>query len=398
MAEGEFGDREVFAFAKPVPQGDIEGALRGAGRGEEGPGFLPNGGDIGGRIDWMSFEKSGKGLQFCGDIGCGFEVVGIGGSLSVAGDSVALNAQKYVEGLPACGTRNAKDIARVQGDESGVNLHPFNAKSLNKIYQHRIGTSVQGRELVAEANFDLAGSIRPANLTLIIGGLHGDEKATVALVATFREEWVVTHEVRAPVMMIPLANPDGFVANSRYNANGVDLNRNCDLNWDADCPEPAGPHPWSEPESRAVRDFILAFEPAKVVSLHWALAEIDADGPQSTGLARRMWNAMTEEDRGPYRIRTSARDVGGALNGEGFCPGSFGEWCGYGLRFAGGLRPAMITLELPHDPEAESRPNPLPAEHLLEMHARWEECPTGYLEAVEPAVHKMLAAACAYPR
>jgi hypothetical protein len=269
---------------------------------------------------------------------------------------------------------------------------------LNKIYQHRIGESVHGRGLVAEANFDIEGPIRPANITLIIGGLHGDEKATVALVATFREQSVATGKLHAPVVMIPMANPDGCVANSRYNANRVDLNRNCNLNWQADCPEPAGPRPWSEPESRAIRDFILAFEPAKIVSLHWALAEIDADGPQSTGLARRMWNAMTPAERGPYRIRVAAREAGQPPDPEGFCPGSFGEWCGYGVRFAGGLRPAMITLELPHDPEAESRPNPLPAEHLAELHARWEENPKAYLAAVQPAVHKMLAAACEYPR
>jgi len=251
---------------------------------------------------------------------------------------------------------------------------------------------------VAESNFDLTAPIRPANITLIIGGLHGDEKATVALVAAFRERWVVTHEVRTPLVLIPLANPDGFVANSRYNAHHVDLNRNCDLAWQADSPEPAGPHPWSEPESRAIRDFILAFEPAKIVSLHWALAEIDADGPQSTGLARRMWHAMTPRESAPYRVRETAREAGQPPDPEGFCPGSFGQWCGYGLRFAGGLRPAMITLELPFDPRAESRPHPLPPDHLAELHARWEENAAAYLEAVQPAVHRMLRAACQYPR
>jgi hypothetical protein len=251
---------------------------------------------------------------------------------------------------------------------------------------------------VAESNFDLGGSIRPANITLLIGGLHGDEKATVTLIATFREACVARQEIRSPLVMIPLANPDGFVANSRYNANRVDLNRNCELNWQADSPEPAGPAPWSEPESRAIRDFILAFEPAKIVSLHWALAEIDADGPQSTGLARRMWNAMTPEERAPYRIRVAAREPGRRPDPEGFCPGSFGQWCGYGLRFAGGLRPAMVTLELPFDPAAPSRPNPLPPGHLADLHARWGENPTAYLAAVQPGVHRMLAAACLYPR
>ena len=167
--------------------------------------------------------------------------------------------------------RTARDVRNTlrgcKRAKPGGNLHLFHPKALNKNYQHRIGESVQGRDLVVEANFDPAASIRPANITLIIGGLHGDEKATVALVATFRERWA--YELRTPLMLICVANPDGFVANSRYNANRVDLNRNCDSRWQADCPEPSGPHPWSEPESRAIRDLILAFEPAKIVSLHW---------------------------------------------------------------------------------------------------------------------------------
>ena len=269
---------------------------------------------------------------------------------------------------------------------------------MNRIYQHPIGKSVHSREIIAESNFDLTAPIRPANITLIIGGLHGDEKATVALVATFREQVVAPRVILSPVIMIPMANPDGFVANSRYNANRVDLNRNCDCDWRADSPEPSGPHPWSEPETRAIRDLILSFQPAKIVSLHWALAELDPDGPQSAGLARSMWESMSQPESAPYRIRLPSRAEPQPSSVEGFCPGSFGQWCGYALRFAGGLRPAMVTLELPYDPAAPTRPHPLPPDHLAALHARWTANPSAYLAATQPAVHKMLAAACRYPR
>jgi len=275
---------------------------------------------------------------------------------------------------------------------------PLTLKLFTPVYQHSIGASVRGRDLVAESNFSLADSIRPANLTLLIAGLHGDEKATVALLATFREAYVATLAIRSPLVLITLANPDGFAAGSRYNANGVDLNRNCDHRWETDSREPSGPHPWSEPESRAIRAFILTYQPAKIVSLHWALAEIDADGPQSTGLARRMWNAMTPGQRAPYRIRVASTESGQSPDPEGFCPGSFGQWCGYGLRYGGGLRPAMVTLELPFDPEAPARPSLLPEGHLAQLHATWNSDAAGYLRAVEPGVHNMLAAACQYPR
>ena len=57
----------------------------------------------------------------------------------------------------------------------------------------------------------------------------------------------------------------------------------------------------------------------------------------------------------------------------------------------------MVTLELPFDPGADCRPDPLPDGHLARLHARWSENPAAYLEAVQPGVHRMLAAACRYP-
>ena len=59
----------------------------------------------------------------------------------------------------------------------------------------------------------------------------------------------------------------------------------------------------------------------------------------------------------------------------------------------------MITLELPYDPGAENRPHPLPEGHLAELHARWGENPTAYLEAVQSGqCTGCWEAACAYPR
>lgn len=258
---------------------------------------------------------------------------------------------------------------------------------------------MEGRAILVQANFDLDGAIRPGQITLLIGGMHGDEKATVRLLESFVEKHLATGAVRAPAMVLALANPDGHVRDSRYNARGVDLNRNCEVNWHPDSVEPPGPAPWSEPESRALRQFILEFEPAKIVSLHWALAEIDADGPQSTGLAHRMWEAMSEEERRPYRLRVYelGRGLRRLEHVYEICPGSLGQWCGYGLRFASGMRPSMITLELPYDPAANDRPAPLPDDHLANLHLRWRADSAAYLGAVEPGVYKMLRAACAYP-
>lgn len=258
-----------------------------------------------------------------------------------------------------------------------------------------IGRSVEGREIAVRTNFDLSASGTPPNCTLLIGGTHGDEPATIRLVESFGRgaTWAALHD--APTILLPLVNPDGFERGTRYNARGVDLNRNCGFNWRADSDEPPGPEAWSEPENVALRDFILARRPAKIVTLHWALAEIDADGTQSTALAQAMWDALDETARRPYRLRVTEPGRGQRRLQKIYatCPGSLGQWCGYGLVYPDGTAPAMITLELPYDPDAEARPDELPADHLKTVHELWKRDADGYLRAVGPGVHAMLAAA-----
>jgi hypothetical protein len=262
----------------------------------------------------------------------------------------------------------------------------------------RIGQTVEGRDIVIYSDSDFTQTSGAPDSTLIIGGMHGDETATVLLLEDFMARHVGKGKFTAPVVVLPLANPDSYERRSRYNARGVDLNRNCDFNWSTDSLEPPGPYPWSEPEICALRDFITEWQPKKIVSLHWALAEIDADGPQSTPLAQALWNALDESERRPYRVRVT-------IDGRGkrrlqhtyqICPGSLGQWVGYGMVYPDGSRPAMITLELPYDPAAESRPDDLPDEHLDTLRDMWHRDSAAYLRAVEPGVVKMLLAACAF--
>lgn len=251
--------------------------------------------------------------------------------------------------------------------------------------------------MIVQANFDIAAP-PPRHFTLLIGGQHGDEPATVSLLESFRDTHLATTLAGHPTAIIAPANPDGLAAYSRYNARGVDLNRNCGFNWHRDSEEPPGPGPWSEPESCILRDFIFGWHPAKIVSLHWALAEIDADGAQSTALANAMWNTLTPGQRAPYRLRVAEIGRGERRLQATYaaCPGSLGQWCGYGLQYPDGSQPAMITLELPYDPAAPDRPEVLADEHLPFVHDYWQRDAAGYLRAVEPGVHAMLLAACRF--
>ena len=268
----------------------------------------------------------------------------------------------------------------------------------SQIFTSSIGRSAEGRAIAVQTNFALSLGEIPPQSTLLIGGTHGDEPATVLLLEAFVQsaDWAAL--AASPIIVLSLVNPDGYLLGTRYNARGVDLNRNCGFNWRGVCEEPPGPGPWSEPESMALRDFIRTWRPAKIVSLHWALAEIDADGGQSTALALAMWDALSPEARRPYRLRVTEPGRGQRRLERIYaaCPGSLGQWCGYGLEYPDGSAPAMITLELPYDPSAEARPDELPADHLDALRARWERDAAGYLRAVEPGVRAMLSAACRF--
>ncbi len=255
---------------------------------------------------------------------------------------------------------------------------------------------MEGREQLVFQQIGSETSKRGGGRTLLIGGMHGDETATILLLDSFVKDHLP--RLSDSVMVLPLCNPDGRERRSRYNARGVDLNRNCGFNWSAESEEPSGPGPWSEPESVALRDLILEERPTKIISLHWALAEIDADGAQSTSLACAMWTALDEQEKRPYRLRVTELGRGQRRLQETYaaCPGSLGQWCGYGLEYPDGTAPAMITLELPYDAALPSRPEELPPDHLLTLRESWDQDSDNYLRAVEGPVFKMLTAACRF--
>ncbi|MCK4283474.1 MAG: DUF2817 domain-containing protein, partial [Candidatus Brocadiae bacterium] len=139
------------------------------------------------------------------------------------------------------------------------------------------------------------------------------------------------------VLVIPRANPDGLAAGTRWNARGVDLNRN----FATDNFEPCarnGLAALSEPESRALVRAIALYRPSCVVSVHAPLNCIDADGVDASyALAREM-------------ARVSPLPV----NDLPAMPGSLGSYAGDEL----GLK--MITYEL----DRKKTPGNSPAAYL----------------------------------
>lgn len=192
-----------------------------------------------------------------------------------------------------------------------------------------IGYSVQGRPLEITR---LGNGPHPY---VIIGAIHGGvECATGTLVAAmlahFEAEGV---DPAVTLYVLPIANPDGCALNSRRNAHNVDLNRNWQTaNWTSNAEGPGGlvvgsggPTPFSEPETAALRDWLLALrqqspnEPIRLIAYHSAVPETGLVQPGSGegGEPSRAVEAMARTYARAALYLYSAEWVGGyTITGE----------------------------------------------------------------------------------
>jgi hypothetical protein len=260
-----------------------------------------------------------------------------------------------------------------------------------------IGKTVQGRDIwlvtVSSAN-----PSRAKREVLFDAGFHGSEVVGPEVMLRYAK-WLVQHPDATArkildgwvTYVIPMVNADGVEAGkgqkvgkkARKNAHGVDLNRNFDWDWDKagsstlSADSYRGPSVFSEPESRAVRDFILS---KRNLALY-------LDGHSGT-------------DKGPYLITPSANpdaarfdeiakvvsDAGGyrrvksTKSGEGYL---WAYWKAFASQRAAGRTPLAMLLEVytvgtvpVSSPEWWTRYNP----------------PTKELDAVAEKVRKVLVA------
>ena len=102
---------------------------------------------------------------------------------------------------------------------------------------------------------------------LVVGEVHGNESAGRGIVAALR---ATAPAPEAQLLLVEDLNPDGFAHHTRTNAHGVDLNRNSPQHWAG-----AGPRPWSEPETRALRDLVLRERPTLTIYYHQPFGLVD---------------------------------------------------------------------------------------------------------------------------
>lgn len=210
------------------------------------------------------------------------------------------------------------------------------------------GRSVEGRPIECLAIGE------EGERLLIIASIHGDETGGTPLARRLMREMEARRGLLASrrVMVIPEANPDGVARRSRYNARGVDLNRNFRTeNWSSGLR--AGAFPFSEPETRAVVQAIRIFRPHRIVSIHEPLACIDYDGPGAE-------MAVRISEHGDLPVQK--------LGGR---PGSLGSYAGLEKGIP------CITIELP--PGASGMPD----RRLWEIHGRLLLSAVRYPEELE---------------
>jgi protein MpaA len=153
----------------------------------------------------------------------------------------------------------------------------------------RIGRSVEGRP-IAVTRISGAQDVAAGRRVLVVGCVHGDECAGRAIVARLLARPAEVPR-GAELLLVRNMNPDGFARGTRQNARGVDLNRNALTGWRPLGPRGtryhAGPRPWSEPESRAIRALLLRERPDVVVWYHQPLGGVDVPESGWDGRARR---------------------------------------------------------------------------------------------------------------
>lgn len=266
-------------------------------------------------------------LSRLGRVLVGSGLVVLAGCANQRGASQPVTIEQSLRSSPSSPFGSSRQLARRWYPSKLLPSNPGRLEpSLATPVWEEVGRSVQGRPL--EAIRLGTGSRR----VLLIGSIHGNEGEGVPLVERFVEylEGNPSLLTGRTVLVVRDANPDGNLADTRTNANGVDLNRNFPAeNWkqlNENGRLVSGTSPESEPETRALVDLLDTFAPHRIVVVHSTGGEpmVNYDGP-----ATELAHAMSRENG--YEVTDY---IGYAT------PGSFGSYAGIDRRLP------IITLEL----------------------------------------------------
>ena len=234
-------------------------------------------------------------LLLCGWLlaGCSPAPAAISGNFSVPSTATAVPPTTPPEPLPPTGTAvpAPTTLPSQPPVEAADPLPKPTASATFAAYgiTQTIGASAGGRPLTSY-RFGYG-----SQTLILVGGIHGGYEWNTIVLAYQLIDYFLENPGRIPanvsLYIIPSANPDGqFVVTGvdgrfapqdvvgdtdpgRFNANQVDLNRNWSCGWQAealwgDTLVSGGTVPFSEPETAALRRFILRENPEMVLFWH----------------------------------------------------------------------------------------------------------------------------------
>jgi hypothetical protein len=207
---------------------------------------------------------------------------------------------------------------------------------------------------------------------VVLAAIHGGHECNTSGMAEGMVGRITAEQALLPesttLFVVPMVNPDGCALNSRYNANGVDLNRNWATDdWTADAEGPVGviagsggATPFSEPETAAVQAWLLTLKAQapdgvlRIVSYHSVVPD--------TGLAQPAYVVYGEPEARSEALAKQYTAVRGYLYsaiwvGTYTITGEFIHWAGENELVA-------FDVELPDRNTADSVPAGWSESHL----------------------------------
>lgn len=162
------------------------------------------------------------------------------------------------------------------------------------------------------SHMDITGNDKTPKKILVLSMVHGDETPAGHLALNWMGR-LLNIKGRNTWRVLPLVNPDGFLAKTRNNGRGVDLNRNLPTqNWEKEAKERwkvvekenarrfPGEKPNSETETQCVLSHLEDFKPDFIVALHTPYGLLDFDGPEKINFALKSFKDMPWKRLGHY--------------------------------------------------------------------------------------------------
>jgi hypothetical protein len=223
---------------------------------------------------------------------------------------------------PGIGTQEMTQDFTPTPDLQGTQIAAAQTVEANPIKIHSIGKSVRGQTL--EVTQLGTGS----NDIMLVGGIHSAFAPSSVVVAEHLRVFFLENLQEIPaefsLHILTNANPDAQgkpgTMESRLNGNGVDLNRNWDCAWAGDArwltfSISGGSSPFSEPETRALRDYILKIRPVAVV-FYEARSPGGLTSPGGCGVTSLFSEPLAKSYGGTARYRVAPFEAY-AVNGDG---------------------------------------------------------------------------------